>query len=415
MLVVRGVAGVSYIVNVAPSSNPTVLLTDHQNFDLRDFVLIGRSAYPNRGIDLTSASGGQRTGYGLISNVACYTNGTGIHIAGANDIVIRSCSYWPGGEAAVPGSPSFNTSGGNPVNLFGGILSDCIGVDGIYNPGSVNLIKIYDFNCGQCNTISGGGAAIKIDGSLASGGPNAGAQLPFTAWTLDGMDSGTCARALWVRNAIISKFRPTYCTAEVRIDQASANCVIENLYGSTVVVDGTQSLGGCKGIEFNGCEASTITADAANSNSIHRNCFWFAAAGAGDLDLSIGKMVLNGQLTSVPLADQIGGNGLCVGQSTGTPTVLSNNSVITPAGGVFQRFTSSGAVTGLSITAPNVNSGLFGRMLVIGNLNSSGSFTFAAAPGSNVANGTGCVIGPNTQKLFFWDKVNSIYYPSSTV
>ncbi len=404
-LVIFGIPLQSYIVNKAPVNTPTIQLIDKQTFDIRGIVFVGRAGFPNLGIDLTSASGGQRTGYGKLVDIECFTNGVGLHMAGVNDVEVSNYAYWPGGESAAPGSPTFDTNA-----QTAGILADGVGI-AAYNPGQVNLVTLRKINVGEVNSIANGGCAIKIDGSISNASTAPGAAGPFQVWTLEDFDVGASERGLWVRNVTTSTFKSMYLTAEARFDQGCALIKSEQLFGGTIVMDGTQSLGGCVSLHFLNCEAQTITGDSNNTRSLHQNCYWYAAAGAGDQDSSLGKMVLNNRITSFPLADQIGNNGLCIGEGTDTPISLSNGSVITPVGGAYQRLTNSGAVTGISITAPNSLSGVRGRILVLGNVG-SGNITFAAYPGSNVADGTSCVITPLTQKTFFWDSVLGAYLHS---
>jgi hypothetical protein len=397
-LVVFGVPRQSCIVNLAPANTPTIQLIDKFTFDIRGIVFAGRSGFPNIGIDLTSATGGQRTGFGVIKDVDLLTNGAGIHIAGCNDITIGNWTYWPNGAGSLPGAATFDTNA-----QTAGLLADTNGISS-YNPGQSNSIYMRGIQVGEVNSIANGGCGIKIDGSANSSGP-VGAQTSNADWRIEGYDSGTSQRALWVRNTYVSKYSSIYTGGEIRFDQTSARSTLDMLYGSTVVVDGTQSLGGCDQLTFINCFAESITADSANSCSTHINCDWFTS----DSDSSLGKETINHRSASVRQGDILGTLGLSLGQSATTPSIGTGSTIVTSQLTVV-KVTNSGACTGVILAKPAVpQDSPSGAMIVLMN-QGSGSITFAASGTSFVSGGTGVVIAAGAKMIFVFDSTTGLWY-----
>ena len=391
----------SVILNKAPASNPSIQLIDSQYFDISGLVFVGRATFPNIGIDLTGANGGQRTAFGRLHEIVAQTNGGGVHIAGANTVTIDNYQYWPSGGSSFAGGATIDANG-QPY----GILADTVGVAG-FNEGAVNSVYLRNINVGAVNTIPNGGCAVKIDGSASA--------APFQDWLIQGLEAENPAngRSLWVRNVNLGSFEHLFVeNTEVRIDQNCVRVSVEHLEGAataTVVVDGTQSLGACSQIKFDNCQASSITADAANTLSTHISCAWTGAT--GDADLSIGKSVFNSRgAGSTGLPDRLGKAGLALAQTSGIVTLV-NGSTVDVVSQTVARCNSAGNVTGIVLNTPSVNAGA-ARMAVIQNVG-SGSFTMAAAGTSNVANGVAIVIPGGNSRTFFWDATSALWYTTA--
>jgi hypothetical protein len=391
----------SVILNKAPASNPSIQLIDSQYFDISGLVFVGRATFPNIGIDLTGANGGQRTAFGRLHEIVAQTNGGGVHIAGANTVTIDNYQYWPSGGSSFAGGATIDANG-QPY----GILADTVGVAG-FNEGAVNSVYLRNINVGAVNTIANGGCAVKIDGSASA--------APFQDWLIQGLEAENPAngRSLWVRNVNLGSFEHLFVeNTEVRIDQNCVRVSVEHLEGAataTVVVDGTQSLGACSQIKFDNCQASSITADAANTLSTHISCAWTGAT--GDADLSIGKSVFNSRgAGSTGLPDRLGKAGLALAQTSGIVTLV-NGSTVDVVSQTVARCNSAGNVTGIVLNTPSVNAGA-ARMAVIQNVG-SGSFTMAAAGTSNVANGVAIVIPGGNSRTFFWDATSALWYTTA--
>jgi hypothetical protein len=71
---------------------------------------------------------------------------------------------------------------------------------------------------------------------------------------------------------------------EIRVDQGSTLCEICFWGGAvtTLVIDGTQPLGGCTKLHIHDCIGKSITADAANQEIVQTNNYWQVAPGNGD-------------------------------------------------------------------------------------------------------------------------------------
>lgn len=285
-ITVRGVPFATIIVNKAGASKPTIQLLGAAYFDIRGLVIIGASGFPNIGIELLKDGSANRCAFGYIADIACCTNGGGIHVQDTNTIHIENYQYWPSGQnwGAVVTDP-------NPQPY--GFLAD--------GTGAVNGVTLRTINVGNLNSIANNGCGIKIDGSASA--------APFQAWELDEYESeivGT--RALWLRNVNIGTFKNLFVeNAEVRIDQGCVRLAVEEVEGAataTIVVDGTQTLGASRQLSFITCQAKSFTADAANLETFHVGCSYSGAGGFADSSLN--ARWINVETTgSVLLPDQL--------------------------------------------------------------------------------------------------------------
>lgn len=398
-VVVVGVPFQSCIVNKAPANTPTIQLIDQFTFEISGIVFAGRTGFPNTAIDLNSASGGQRCGFGKIRDCVLMPNGIGIHLAGLNDLVIDSCKYWPNGAGGFPG-----TATNDGVNaLPGGIVSDTNGIGG-WNPGEVNDVLIRNFQAGQCNGISATptGAGILVDGSLNGSSTALNSNHASTSWVIEGYDSGTCERALYTRFCQFFSLRNFY-TSLITMDNACTGMLVEAMFGGQIVVDSTKTLGGCDRLTYINC-VGTILADSGNSLATHINCDWFG----GDGDQSGGKRILGGRVAAgARTADQIGASGLCVGPLGAIQLAGSSGAGLTVSslGAAVIRLNPNGNCTATIFSKPPAD----GYVSKVINL-SAFTVTFDVAGTSNVADGASCVIPAKREMDFTFDATSQLWY-----
>lgn len=273
---IRGVPLKTTILNKAGATKPTFQFIDSQYWDMRGIVFIGATGFPNVGVSIETA-GGQRCAFFNIEDVVAQTNGGGIHIQGANTGEISNYQYWPSGGSSFGGTIDAN---GQPY----GILAD--------GTTAVNGIHLEKINVGGLNSIANGGCGVKIDGSASA--------APFQDWKVDRLEcESTGVRAAWLRNVNIAKLEHLFTeNAEVRLDNACAGVQIQELEAAasgTLVIDGTQSLGGCTRTTLVNCQAKGITADSANSETVQINNIW--AGATGNADASANRVQINVRTT----------------------------------------------------------------------------------------------------------------------
>lgn len=403
-LIIFGVPFRSCIVNTAPASTPTIQLIDHQNFEISGIVFSGRSGFPNIAIELTSANGGSRSGYGQIRDCIWMSNGIGLHIAGLNDLVIDSCKYWPNAPGFFPGAPTNDGANALPA----GISADTNGYLG-WNPGEINHVFIRDFELGNVNATSATppGAGILVDGSLNGSSTALNASHASTEWHIDGYDSGAAQLALYLRNCQYFNIENLYTTA-IRLDNACVGNSFQSIFGNTITVDGTKTLGGCSRTTYISCVGS-ITADAANSITTHINCGWVG----GDNDLSTDKRIIGGLvLSNNRTTDNIGGNGLCLGpcgaiQFTGTG---GNALTIATSGATIIRLNpNANCPTTIMAKPTSPTATVDGCVVKVINL-SAFTITMAVLATSFVADGASCVIPPLREMDFTFEPNTQLWY-----
>lgn len=256
-IVIRGVPLRTAIINksTASSGKHAIRAIDAQYFDIRGLMIFGVAGSGNlNGISIETA-GGQRCAFFYISDVICNTNGGGIHVQGANTFQIERYQYWP---SSGPAGGSIDVNG-QPY----GFLAD--------GSSAVNGCTLRDFNIGGLNTIANGGCGIKVDGSASV--------APFQSWEIDDVECEIVnGRSVWFRNVNIGTLRSAFTeNSEIRFDQNCVRCSVhemESAASGTVVVDGTQSLGGCRQLTFIDCQAGSFTADSANAKIQHIGSNW---------------------------------------------------------------------------------------------------------------------------------------------
>lgn len=400
-VVIFGVPFRSCIVNTAPANTPTIQLIDQFTFEISGIVFAGRATFPNTAIDLTSASGGQRTGFGKIIDCVLLPNGIGIHIAGLNDLVIDSCKYWPNGAGGFPGAGT--NDGANA--LPGAIWSDTNGVGG-WNPGEVNHVFIRDLQIGSCNLVSATppGSGILVDGSLNGSSTAINANHASTEWHIDGYDSGSCQRALYTRFCQFFTVENMY-SISVRVDNGCTGMMFRSIYSAAFTVDGTQALGGNTRLTYISC-TGTITADAANIESVHINNNWTT-----ETDLSAPKQVLSGVANGARSRAIIGGDGLSMGPAGAIQLAGTSGAGLTiqTASQTVVRINPNGACTAGILALPTTQTD--GAVVKVLNL-SGATFTMAAAGTSHVADGVSCVIPAQRQMDFTFEISGNLWYHS---
>lgn len=386
-IAVQGIPLRTVILNKAPANKPTFKLTDAQIWDIRGFVFTGAATFPNVGISVETA-GGQRCAFGYMRDIVCCTNGVGIHLVGCNTITIENPQYWPSGQNWGA------TADANALTC--GILAD--------GNTAVNGITLRNINIGNLNSIANGGCGILIDGHTSG--------APYQAWEIDELECEVVSsRALWVRNVNIGSFRNLFTeNAEIRLDW---NCVgvaiseIEAAASGTLVMDGTTAGGGCFRTLITNSQASSFTADAANSETVQINNRW--ASAPGNADSSISRVQINVRTTgSVLVPDMLGGAGLAFGQSSTAQAISGPGSTIDGSASLsVARVAPTGAFTGM-ILAPGRSPGQ--QKVVVNESVAANTITFAASGTSNVADGASCVIAGLRQMTFIWDAVTALWY-----
>jgi len=406
-VVIFGVPFRSCIINTAPANTPTIQLIDQFTFEISGIVFAGRAGNPNTAIDLTSAMGGQRSGFGKIYDCVLMPNGIGIHIAGLNDLVIDSCKYWPNGAGGLPGAATNDGANALPA----AIAADTNGIAG-YNPGEVNAVYIRDLQVGSVNAITAipPGAGILVDGSLNASSTDPSARNHSTDWHIDGYDSGGAQRALYMRCCQFFTVEHLY-TTEIRVDNDCVGILFQSIFGGTIVVDSTKALGGNERLTYINCVCGTITADSGNGLATHINCHWFL----GDNDQSLPKRIIGGRVAGGNrTTDAIGGNGLTLGPAGAIQLAGASGAGLTiaTAGATVLRINPNGVCTAGILARPiTPTATLDGCTVKVINL-SPFSFTMAPAGTSFVADGASCVIPANRQTDFTFEASTNLWYHS---
>lgn len=396
-VVIFGVPFRSCIINTAPVSTPTIQLIDQFSFEISGIVFAGRATFPNIAIDLTSANGGSRTGFGKVIDCVLAPNGVGIHIAGANDILIDTCKYWPNGMGGMPGGATNDGANALPA----GILADYNGIGG-FNTGEVNHILVRDFQLGSVNSTAATppGSGILVDGSLNGSSTAPNANHASSEWHIDGYDSGGADRALYLRFCQFFTVESLY-TSKILIDNACTGLTFQSIFGGSFTIDSTKPLGGCERLTYISCVGS-ITADAGNGLANHINCFWTG----GDADASVPKRILGGRVAGGNrTTDAIGGNGLCLGPAGAIQLAGTSGAGLTiqTAGQTVVRINPSSTCTAGILAKPTSPTATpDGCTVRVINL-SGATFTMAAAGTSNVADGVLCVIAAQRSMDFTFD------------
>lgn len=290
---IAGISQRTIILNKASAGKPTIKITGGQYFDISGLVLIGAAAFPNIGIELVKDGSSTRCGNGKISKIVCQTNGGGIHIQDTNTVVIEDYAYWPSGGSAFGGTIDTN---GQPY----GILAD--------GTGAVNSVYLKNINISGLNTVANGGCGIKIDGSSSVS--------YFQDWKIDGLNCETgpvaTRRALWFRHADAAILENCFTeNMQVLFDDGCVYCNVQLQAGAsgTLVLDGTQALGGNSFFTIHDCSGKSFTADSANAMICQINNTW--AVSPGDSDSSVQKIRLSTRTTgSVLEPDVLGAAGL---------------------------------------------------------------------------------------------------------
>jgi hypothetical protein len=391
---VHGVPFKSIIINQAAANNPTILLEGCEYFLIEGLVLVGKATYSNNGIRTQLDGSSNACGAGVFRDIYMTTNGGGARLQSTYEVTFDQCYYWPTGNPAPSFGGTIDTNG-QPYGIWGDSS------DG----GQVNAIIIRDFRTSGLNTITNDStaASIKIDGSHSG-------STPMVGWRIDGliMERSGC-RSLWCRqaSALVATNLWTEGT-EIRIDNDSRRCTFRSIEGgntATVVVDGTQSLGGNGYLIFEDCAGYSFTADAANFNIIEIGSLWGSGGYTNNAITSYRIGVID-SAQAAAISDSLGvAGGIALGESSTAESLTNGSTIDSGETLAVARVTTSGAVTGIIMAVGNYP----GQTKVV--INESGnSITMAASGTSHVADGVSCVIGALLKKTFVWDTSTSLWY-----
>lgn len=159
----RANAGAAVIVNMASAGKPSLVITDCQYWKIDGIVISGRSAFPNKGILITTA-GGQTSCFWTLDNIGLEPAGNGIELVKVNTVLIRNAVYWPSGALGV---------GSTVVSGASGVRKHAIFSDASISGNYCNELQIESCNLIGVDADVAGHANIKLgDGGGGCQGVN---------------------------------------------------------------------------------------------------------------------------------------------------------------------------------------------------------------------------------------------------
>jgi parallel beta-helix repeat protein len=182
--------------------------------------------------------------------------------------------------------------------------------------------------------------------------------------------------------------------------------ILNTFTGNLALANGFSSPGTYNGFNLAGCTYCTFVGNTSTNFSSSANQAWGIQENSGaNFNTIQGNNCYDNASGAIQTAGaQTVSQLISVNASAQS---LSNNSTITnPVGTGFAliRVTTSGNVTGVIMTAGT----FLGQTCTVTN-ESANTITMAAS-GSNVADGSNCIIAANRQMVFTWDQAASLWY-----
>jgi hypothetical protein len=457
--VIYGVPQRTIIINQGTAGScPTIQIYGGSYFFIYGLLISGRAGYSNPGIQIID-DGTYRCGFGRISKMIGFTNNVSngfIDIVNSNTIYLEDIDYWPtssdpsgipDGGATIDNGGQFagiymhggsqtgslsgntndihilrmNTSGVNQSATFtgsvggasSGTLTGWTGGSGVFP---------FMFQNGQTRSVTVSGTAATWTGALSAGtittAPNGATILvdgetgtPPAFGTIivsDVLAERTKTQSIWFRHVWNSSIRDCYLAgANVTLDNNCNRCELDNVDIATaqLLIDGTQTAGGNTRIDVKQVDCKYLVCDSANQYINQQNVnvvttYTQNGTYVTNLNLTVGGT--NGS------PDLVGGYGLGYGIGVQGAS-LSNGGTIAglTTGGTVWTYAPSASVTGIIVSPPVDQT----KAVVIEVVNESASHTITmAVSGSNVADGSSCVIAANNAMRFVWSPHTTLWY-----
>jgi hypothetical protein len=177
--------------------------------------------------------------------------------------------------------------------------------------------------------------------------------------------------------------------------------------GNQAIANGIGSTNAYAGIFLNGASNCVVIGNVStNTSGGATQSYGIQESGSSDFNYFSGNQLQNnvtGQIFTV------GAHSIFEPQQiTASAQALVNSATIANAGFRILRCTAAAAVTGITL-APG---SYFGQQVVVINESTGANTITMASGGSNVADGSNCIIAGLTQKSFFWDNGTSLWYHS---